>query len=75
MSDLVARARQLYELAWLGKSEQIRNLATAQLDAAMHELQVVDPARYQALREECFARAGELAARRAVIERMTEAQA
>lgn len=75
MSDLVARARQLYELAWLGKSEQIRNLATAQLDAAMHELQVVDPARYQALREECFARAGELAARRAVIERETEVQA
>ncbi len=75
MSDLVARARQLYELAWLGKSARVRALATAQLDAAMRELQSVDPARYQALCEECFARAGELAARRAVIERMTEVQA
>ena len=78
MSDapaLAARARQLYELAWLGKSEQIRNLATAQLDAAMHELQVVDPARYQALCEEFIAHAGELAARRAALERETEVQA
>jgi len=75
MNDLVARARQVYELAWLGKSARVRTLATAQLDAAMRELQSVDPARYQALCEECFARAGELAARRAVTERETEVQA
>jgi len=75
MSDLVARARQVYELAWLGKSACVRALATAQLDAAMRELQSVDPARYQALCEELIARAGELAARRAAIERETEVQA
>jgi len=75
MSDLVARARQVYELAWLGKSEQIRNLATAQLEAAMRELRDVDPARHQALREELIDRAGELAARRAAIKRMAEVQA
>jgi len=74
-ASLAARARQVYELAWLGKSARVRALATAQLDAAMRELQSVDPARYQALCEECFARAGELAARRAVTERETEVQA
>jgi len=75
MSDLVAQARQLYELAWLGKSARVRELATARLDAAMHELQGIDPARYQALCDECFARAGEMAARRADLERETEVQA
>jgi len=75
MSDLVARARQVYELAWLGKSARVRALATAQLDAAMRELQSVDPARYQVLCEELIARAGELAARRAAIEHDTEVQA
>ena len=75
MSDLVAQARQLYELAWLGKSARIRDLATAQLATAMRELRQADPAQYQALCDECFARAGELAARRAEIERMTEVQA
>jgi len=72
---LAARARQVYELAWLGKSARVRALATAQLDAAMRELQSVDPARHQALCEEFIARAGELAARRAVIEHETEVQA
>ena len=57
MSDLVAQARQLYELAWLGKSARVRELATAQLDTAMRELRQADPARYQALCEERFARA------------------
>jgi len=75
MSDLGAQARQLYELAWLGKSARVRELATAQLNAAMHELRQADPARYQALCDECLARAGELAERRAEIERMTEVQA
>ncbi len=75
MSDLVARARQVYELAWLGKSARVRALATAQLDAAMRELQDVDPARHQALCEELIARAGELAARRAALGRMTAVQA
>jgi len=75
MSDLVAQARQLYELAWLGKSARVRELATARLDAAMRELQRVDPARYQALCEEFFARAGEMAARRAALESETEVQA
>ena len=74
-ASLAARARQVYELAWLGKSARVRALATAQLDAAMRELQGMDPARYQALHEELIARAGELAARQAVIERMTEVQA
>jgi len=72
---LVAQARQLYELAWLGKSARVRELATARLDAAMRELQLVDPARYQALCDECFARADEMAARRAVLEWETEVQA
>jgi len=72
---LAAGARQVYELAWLGKSARVRTLATAQLGAAMRELQSVDPARYQALCEELIARAGELAARRAAIERMMEVQA
>jgi len=72
---LAARARQLYELAWLGKSARVRALATAQLNAAMRELQEVDPAQYQALCKECFARAGELAARQAALERGTEVQA
>ena len=75
MSGLVAQARQLYELAWLGKSARIRELATVQLDDVMRELQRVDPARYQALCEELIARAGELAARRAAPERGTEVQA
>ena len=75
MSDRVAQARQLYELAWLGKSERIRNLATAQLDAAMHELQGKDPARFNTLCEELIARAGELAARQTALERETEVQA
>ena len=75
MSDLVARARQLYELAWLGKSARIRDLATAQLDTTMCELRQADPAQYQALCEELIARAGELAARRAALERETEVQA
>ena len=78
MSDaasLAARARQVYELAWLGKSARVRALATAQLDAAMRELESADPTRYQALCEECFVRAGELAARRAALERETEVQA
>ncbi|NLF74609.1 MAG: hypothetical protein GX573_02840 [Chloroflexi bacterium] len=75
MSDLVARARQLYELAWLGKSARIRELATARLDAAMRALQGTDPVRYQALCEELIARAAELAARRAALERQTEVQA
>ena len=57
MSDLVAQARQLYELAWLGKSLRVRELANAGLAAAMHELQGNNPARYQALCEELIARA------------------
>jgi len=72
---LAARARQVYELAWLGKSARVRALATAQLDTAMRELQGVDPAWYQALCEELIARAGELAARRVALERGTEVQA
>ena len=75
MSDLVAQARQLYELAWLGKSARVRELATAQLDATMRELRQAEPARYQALCDECFARAGEMAARRATVEQQTEVQA
>ena len=75
MSDLVAQARQLYELAWLGKSARVRELATARLDAAMHELQGNNPARYQALCDEFFARATEMAERRAALERGTEVQA
>jgi len=75
VAALAARARQVYELAWLGKSARVRALATAQLDAAMRELRDVDPARHQALCEELIDRAGELAARRAVIERETEVQA
>ncbi len=75
MRDLVAQAQQLYELAWLGKSARVRDLATAQLDTAMRELRQTDPAQYQALCDECFARAGELAARRAALERGTEVQA
>ena len=75
MSDLAAQARQLYELAWLGKSPHIRDLATAQLDTAMRELRQADPAQYQALCDECFARAEEMAARRAALERGTEVQA
>lgn len=63
MSDLVAQARQLYELVWLGKSERICDLANAQLNAVMRELQDADPTRHQALCEELIARAGELAAR------------
>mgnify|MGYP000933923300 CR=1 FL=1 len=75
MSDLVAQAGQLYELAWLGKSARVRELATARLDAAMHELQGTDPVRYQALCDEFFARAEEMAERRAALERGTEVQA
>lgn len=75
MSGLEAQARQLYELAWLGKSARIRELATAQLNAVMRELLEADPTQYQTLCEELITRAGELAARRAVIERMTEVQA
>jgi len=75
MSDLAAQARQLYELAWLGKSARVRELATARLDGVMRELQRADPARYQALCDECFARASEMAARRADLERETEVQA
>jgi len=75
MSDLVAQARQLYELAWLGKSLRVRELANAQLDAAMRELQGKDPARFAMLCEEFFARAAEMAERRAALERQTEVQA
>lgn len=63
---LVTQARQLYELAWLGKSARIRDLATAQLNAVMRELQEADPTRHQALCEELIARAGELAAREGI---------
>jgi len=75
MSDLGAQARQLYELAWLGKSARVRELATAQLDATMRELRQAEPARYQALCDEFFARATEMAERRAALERGTEVQA
>ena len=74
-TSLVARARQLYELAWLGKSARVRELATAQLDDVMRELQGKDPARCTMLCEEFFARAGEMAARRPALERGTEVQA
>lgn len=60
---LVSQAHQLYDLAWLGKSARVCDMATAQLSAVMRALHEANPARHDALCEALIARAGELARR------------
>jgi hypothetical protein len=61
---LVTRARDLYALAWCGKSPALRQDATAALDATMRDLHDADEAVWRATVDALVAMAGELAARR-----------
>ena len=56
---LVARARHLYALAWLGKTAALRQDATAALDATMRALREADEAAWRRTCAELIARAGE----------------